>query len=82
MLTWYGAEVDMADNWIKDAIKRPGALREKMGAKEGETIPKEKIEGKIEPLQGEGEGEKKLSKAQRTMLRQLVLARTLGEMSK
>jgi len=82
MLTWYGAEVDMADNWIKDAIKRPGALREKMGAKEGETIPKEKIEGKIEQLQGEGEGEKKLSKAQRTMLRQLVLARTLGEMNK
>ena len=82
MLTWYGAEVDMADNWIKDAIKRPGALREKMGAKEGETIPKEKIEGKIEQLQGEGEGEKKLSKAQRTMLKQLVLARTLGEMNK
>lgn len=82
MLTWYGAEVDMAENWIKDAIKRPGALREKMGAKEGETIPKEKIEGKIEQLQGEGKGEKKLSKAQRTMLRQLVLARTLGEMNK
>jgi hypothetical protein len=72
----------MADNWIKDAIKNPGALREKMGAKEGETIPKAKIEGKIEQLQSASEGEKKLTSSQRTMLKQLVLARTLGEMKK
>jgi len=72
----------MADNWIKDAIKNPGALREKMGVKEGETIPKEKIEGKIEQLQSAGAGEKKLTSAQRTMLKQLVLARTLGGMKK
>lgn len=72
----------MADKWIQDAIKNPGALREKMGVKEGETIPKEKIEGKIEQLQSAGEGEKKLTSAQRTMLKQLVLARTLGGMKK
>jgi len=26
-------------NWIKDAIKKPGALRESLGVKEGKTIP-------------------------------------------
>lgn len=29
--------------WIKDAIKKPGALRESMGAKEGEPIPAKKL---------------------------------------
>jgi hypothetical protein len=70
----------MADNWIKGAIKKPGALREKMGAKEGENIPKEKIAAKIGQLQKESEGDKKLSSAKRTLLKQLVLARTLGKM--
>jgi hypothetical protein len=72
----------MADNWIKGAIKKPGALREKMGAKEGENIPKEKIASKIGQLQKESEGDKKLSSAKRTLLKQLVLARTLGKMNK
>lgn len=30
-------------NWIQDAIKKPGALREAMGAKEGKNIPKGKL---------------------------------------
>lgn len=30
-------------NWIKGAIKRPGALRKKLGAKEGEPIPQGKL---------------------------------------
>lgn len=30
-------------NWIKGAIKKPGALRETMGAKEGKNIPKGKL---------------------------------------
>jgi hypothetical protein len=30
-------------NWIKDAIKKPGALREQLGAKEGEPIPAKKL---------------------------------------
>ena len=72
----------MADKFIQDAIKRPGALREKMGAKEGENIPKEKIASKISQLEKEGEGDKKLSSAKRTLLKQLVLARTLGDMKK
>jgi hypothetical protein len=72
----------MAEKFIQGAIKNPGALREKMGAKEGENIPKEKIASKISQLKSEAEGDKKLSEAKRTMLKQLVLARTLGGMSK
>lgn len=30
-------------NWIKDAIKKPGALRKALGAKEGKNIPKGKL---------------------------------------
>ena len=29
--------------WIKDAIKKPGALRKQLGAKEGEPIPAKKL---------------------------------------
>jgi hypothetical protein len=70
----------MAEKWIKGAIKNPGALREKMGAKEGETIPKEKLAAKESQLRKEAAGDKKLSSAKRTLLKQIVLARTLGKM--
>jgi hypothetical protein len=30
-------------NWIKDAIKKPGALRAEMGVKKGEKIPAKKL---------------------------------------
>ena len=30
-------------NWIAGAIKNPGALREKLGAKEGKPIPAKKL---------------------------------------
>jgi hypothetical protein len=30
-------------NWIKDAIKKPGALRKELGVKEGKTIPAKKL---------------------------------------
>ena len=33
----------MAKNWIAGAIKRPGALRESLGAKPGEKIPAGKL---------------------------------------
>jgi len=33
----------MAEKWIKGAIKKPGALREAMGVKKGETIPAAKL---------------------------------------
>ena len=33
----------MAEKWIQKAIKKPGALRRAMGAKEGEKIPAKKL---------------------------------------
>lgn len=41
-------EKEMADkkekkNWIQGAIKHPGALRKKLGIKEGEKIPASKL---------------------------------------
>lgn len=36
-------EVYKKGGWIKDAIKKPGALRKALGAKEGEPIPAKKL---------------------------------------
>jgi hypothetical protein len=33
----------MADNWIKGAIKKPGALHKALGVPKGEKIPKAKV---------------------------------------
>jgi hypothetical protein len=33
----------MAKEWIKDAIKKPGALRSSLGVKEGQKIPAKKL---------------------------------------
>jgi hypothetical protein len=32
------------NNFIKEAIKKPGALRKSMGVKKGETIPAKKLD--------------------------------------
>lgn len=34
---------DVAEKWIQKAIKKPGALREALGVKEGKTIPAKKL---------------------------------------
>jgi len=34
----------VADKWIQNAIKKPGALRKALGAKKGKNIPKGKLE--------------------------------------
>ena len=73
-------EVLEEKNWIKGAIKKPGALRKQMGAKKGEKIPMEKINKKIATLKKKGEGEKKLTKPERTELARLNLAKTLRKM--
>ena len=33
----------MAEKWIQNAIKKPGALRSALGVKEGKTIPAGKL---------------------------------------
>ncbi len=54
--------------WIKEAIKKPGALREAMGVKEGKTIPKGKL--------------KAAAKKPGKMGQRARLAITLGKMKK
>lgn len=54
--------------WISKAIKRPGALRRKLGAKKGKPIPKSKL--------------KKAAKKKGRTGRQARLAITLGKMRK
>lgn len=34
----------MAEKWIQNAIKKPGALRASLGVKKGEKIPAKKLE--------------------------------------
>jgi hypothetical protein len=55
-------------NWIKDAIKKPGALRKAMGVKEGEKIPAGKLA--------------KAAKAPGKMGQRARLAKTLSKMKK
>jgi len=69
-------------NWIKGAIKKPGALRKSMGVKKGEKIPAAAINKKIATLHKKGEGDKKLTKPERTELARLNLAKTLRKMKK
>ena len=34
----------MAKDWIKGAIKKPGALHKELGVKQGQKIPEKKLE--------------------------------------
>ena len=72
----------MAEKFIKDAIKKPGALRKAMGAKKGEPIDKKKMAAKKSDLEKKAEGDKKLSPSQRKMLQRINLAETLEKMRK
>jgi hypothetical protein len=70
----------MAEKWIQGAIKRPGALRRTLGTEEGENIPAEKLDKTISGLKKKAKGDKKLTAAQRRLLRQATMAKTIGEM--
>jgi hypothetical protein len=79
-----GGDMDMAESvikeeekWIQKAINRPGALRKKLGVEKGKKIPTGELEDISAELSAEAEGEKKLSKADLTTLRQVNLAKTL-----
>lgn len=41
--TEYKTGGKVAEKWIQKAIKKPGALREQLGAKEGKPIPAKKL---------------------------------------
>jgi hypothetical protein len=59
----------MSENWIKGAIKRPGALRKKLGVKAGKNIPAAKLA-------------KAANSKNPTTRRQANLAKTLKKMHK
>ena len=71
---------EMAEKFIKEAIKKKGALRKTLGIKGKKKIPSKTITTKISTLEKQAEGEKKLSPSQRLMLRRLTLARTLNKL--
>jgi len=68
-------------NWIKDAVKNPGALRDKLGKKEGEKITKAEIAKKTAELKKKDQDKDKkgtqLGKKDAKTLKQLNLAKTL-----
>jgi hypothetical protein len=73
---------EKGEKWIQDAIKRPGALRKKLGKKDEEKISKGEIEEEISKLKKKDKDPKKsgvqgLSKRDLSKLRQLNLAKTL-----
>ena len=72
------------EKWISDAIKRPGALRKKMGKKEGEKISKSEIDAELAKLHKKDKDPDKpgdqLSKKDAQKKKQLTLAKTLKGM--
>lgn len=72
------------EKWIKDAIKKPGALRKSMKKGEGEKISDEEINTELSKLKKKDKDKEKpglqLSKTDRTKQKRLVLAKTLKGM--
>lgn len=66
-------------DWIKDATKNKGALREALNIPEGETIPQSRLDAEQARLRAEAKTGK-LSSAQRKLLRQVNLAEVLRRM--
>lgn len=62
--------------WMAGAVKREGALRKKMGAKEGEKIPIARLQARKRALQAKAKGDKKLSATELRELKQINLALT------
>lgn len=70
--------------WIKDAIKSPGALRRTLKKGKGEKISKEEISAELSKLKKKDKDKEKpglqLNKSDRRKQKRLVLANTLKEM--
>jgi len=71
-----------SEKWIQDAIKRPGALRKKLGKKGEEKISSTEINKELSELKSKDKDKDKkgvqgLSKKDLTKFRQLNLAKTL-----
>jgi len=73
-------------NWIKDAIKNPGALKKSLGKKDDEKISKKEIDSELSKLKAKDKDTKKpgvqLDKKDATKKRRLELAKTLSKLNK
>ena len=71
-------------NWIKDAIKNPGALKKSLGKKDDEKISKKEIDSELSKLKAKDKDKKKpgtqLDKKDATKKRRLELAKTLSKL--
>ena len=86
MVMFTGTMLDEDKDWIQKAIKRPGALRKKLGVKKGKDIPKGEINKAIAKLKKKDKDDEEkgtqLSKGDERELRQLNLAKTLSKLKK
>ena len=65
------------EKWIQKTHMKKGALHKKLGVPEGDKIPQSKLKSLKKELMKKAEGDKKLSKADSTLLKQVNLALTL-----
>lgn len=90
MMCWESEEKEVTEakkeKWIADAIKSPGALRKKMGKKEGEKISKAEIDAELAKLHKKDKDKSKagdqLSPSDAKKKKQLTLAKTLKGLKK
>jgi hypothetical protein len=79
-----GISEKKSEKWIADAIKDKGALRKKMGKKEGEKISKAEIDAELAKLHKKDKDPKKkgdqLSPSDSKKKKELTLAKTLRGM--
>lgn len=73
-------ETNEEEKWIQKTEMKKGALRKKLGVPEDEKLPKKKLESLKKELMGKAEGDKKLSKSDSKLLKQVNLALTLGKL--
>ena len=69
------------EKWIQKTGMKKGALHKKLGIPEGNKIPKSKLNSLKKELMAKAKGDKKLSAADSTLLKQVTLALTLGKVN-
>lgn len=75
-------KIEEAENWMKGAVKRPGALSKRLGIPEKDNIPISRINSELATLNKKSKGNKKLSKDDLLFLRQLNFAKAAKGISK
>jgi hypothetical protein len=70
-------ETKESKKWIQKTDMKKGALHKKLGIPEGDKIPQAKLKSLKKELMKKAEGDKKLSNADSTLLKQVTLALTL-----